>query len=80
MASCSKRAIGTGGSSKQPNALWSGGTRKTQHWVGSAKHDASVMGGVEANGEGRGNSRREAAVEESRKEMADRVAKYKADQ
>ena len=37
------------------------------------------MGGVQGNGEGRRKNRRETAVDESRKEMADRVARYQAD-
>ena len=37
------------------------------------KRHASVMGGVEGNGKERGKSRRETAVDESRKEMADKV-------
>ena len=43
----------------------------------SRKRHASIMGGVQGNGEG--NSRREDAVDESRKEMADRVARFEAD-
>ena len=39
----------------------------------SRKRHASVMGGVEGNGKERGKSRRETAVDESRKEMADKV-------
>jgi hypothetical protein len=40
---------------------------------------ASVSGGARGNRKGGGNSRRETAVDESRKEMADRVARYQAD-
>ena len=41
----------------------------------SRTRQASVTGGVQGNGEGRGNSRRETAVDERRKEMEDRVAR-----
>ena len=44
----------------------------------SRKRHASVMVGVPANREGRGKTRGEAAVDESRREMADRVARYQA--
>ena len=42
----------------------------------SRKRHASVMGGVQGNGEIRGKNRRETATDERRKEMADRVARY----
>ena len=42
----------------------------------SRKRHASVMVGVPANREGRGKTRGEAAVDESRREIADRVAGY----
>ena len=45
----------------------------------SRTRHASVTGGAEGNRKGGGNSRRETAVDESRKEMADRVARYQAD-
>ena len=46
----------------------------------SRKRHASIMGGVHGNEEGRGISRRETAVDESRK-MADKVlvVRYQAD-
>ena len=47
----------------------------------SRKRRASVTGGVQGNGEGRGNSRRETAVfdESGKKETADRVARNQGD-
>ena len=41
----------------------------------SRKRPASIMGGVQGNGEERGNFRRETAVDESRKDMARRGSK-----
>lgn len=40
---------------------------------------AFVVGGAQGNVKGRGNSREETAVDESRKETVDRVARYQAD-
>ena len=37
-----------------------------------------LMGGVQGNREGRGKRRREIAVDDNRKEMADRVGRYQA--
>ena len=37
------------------------------------------MGGAQWNGKGGGNGRKETAVDESRKETTDRVAKYQTD-
>ena len=46
----------------------------------SRNRDASATGGPQGNRKrGWGNSRRETAVDESRKEMADRVARYQVD-
>ena len=46
----------------------------------SRNRHASATGGAQGNMKGGGgNSRRETAVDESRKEMADRVARYQAD-
>ena len=45
----------------------------------SRHRNASATGGPHGNRKGRGDSRRETAVDESRKEMADRVARYQAD-
>ena len=46
----------------------------------SRKRRASVTGGVQGNGEGRDNSRRETAVvDESGKETADRGARNQGD-
>ena len=45
----------------------------------SRKRRASVTGGVQGDGEGRGNSRRETAVDESGKVRADRVARNQGD-
>ena len=45
----------------------------------SRKRHAPVEGGAQANGEGGGNSRRETAVGESKKETADRVVIHQAD-
>ena len=42
----------------------------------SRQRQASIMGGVQGNGERRRNSRRETAVDESRKEAEGRVARY----
>lgn len=42
----------------------------------SKQHHASVVGGAQGNGKGGGNSRKGSAVDESRKETADRVARY----
>ena len=42
-------------------------------------HRRSVTGGIQGNGEGGGSGRREPAVDGSRKETADRVAKYQTD-
>ena len=57
--------------------------------VGRVSHDdeaklnrvrrRSVTGGIQGNGEGKGSGRRETAVDESRKETTDRVAKYQTD-
>ena len=44
------------------------------------RHGIRYAGGAKGNRRGGGNIRRETAVEESRKEMADRVARYEADQ
>ena len=41
---------------------------------------ASAAGGARGKRKGGGNSHRETAVDESRKEMAGRVARYQADQ
>ena len=43
----------------------------------SRKRHASAVGGAQGDGKGGGNSRKE--VDESRKETADRVARYHAD-
>ena len=44
------------------------------------KRHASALGGAQGNGNGEGgNSSQETAVDESRKETADRVARYNAD-
>ena len=45
----------------------------------SRQRHASVPGGAQGNGKGGGNSRKETAVEESRRETADRIARYQAD-
>lgn len=45
----------------------------------SRQRHASVAGGAQGNGKGGGNSRKETAVEESRRETADRIARYQAD-
>ena len=46
----------------------------------SRNRHASATGGPQGNRKGGwGKSRREIAVDESRKEMADRVARYQAD-
>ena len=45
----------------------------------SRKRHASVTGGVQVNGEGGGNSRRETVVDESRKETADRLTRYQVE-
>ena len=45
----------------------------------SRKRHASSVGGAQGNGKGWGNSRKETAVDERRKETADRVARYHAD-
>ena len=71
-----RRASGIAGSSKQQNASWTSGmgTRRLL----SRKRRASHKGGQSAPkgiGMGGGNSRRESAVDESRKEMANRVAR-----
>ena len=39
----------------------------------------SATGGPQGNRKGQGNSRRETGVDDIRKEMTDRVAKYQAD-
>ena len=43
------------------------------------KRHASAVGGAQGNGKGGGYSRKETAVDESRKETVDRVARYQAD-
>ena len=43
------------------------------------RHGIRYAGGAQGNRKGGGNIRRETAVDESRKEMADRVARYQAD-
>ena len=45
----------------------------------SRNRHASATGGPQGNRKVGGNSRRETAVDESRKEMADRVLRYQAD-
>ena len=45
----------------------------------SRKRQASVWGGVKGKGEGRGKSRRKTVVDESRREMADKVVRYQSD-
>ena len=45
----------------------------------SRKHQASIMGGVQGNGEGRGNRVVGKPIDERRKEIADRVARCQAD-
>ena len=45
----------------------------------SRKRHPSVTGGVKGNGKGRGNSRRETAVDERGKGIADMVARHQAD-
>ena len=45
----------------------------------SRNRHASATGCAQGNRKGGGNSRRETAVDESGKEMADRVARYQAD-
>ena len=45
----------------------------------SRKRHASAVDGAQGNGKG-GSSRKERAVDDSRKETADRVARYHADQ
>ena len=45
----------------------------------SKQRQASIMNGVQGNGQGRWKSRRETAVDESGKGMADRVARHQAD-
>ena len=42
-------------------------------------HHTSAVGRPQGNGKGSGNSRKETAVDNSRKETADRVARYHAD-
>ena len=43
------------------------------------KRHASAVGGTQGNGKGGGNSRKRTAVDERRKETADRVGRYQAD-
>ena len=44
-----------------------------------SRRQARIAGGVQGNGEWRGDSsRRETAVDEGRNEIADRVARYQA--
>ena len=43
------------------------------------KRHASAVGGAQGNGKGGGNSRKETAVNKSRKQTADRVARFHAD-
>ena len=45
----------------------------------SRKRHASTVGGAQGNGKGGGYSPKETAVDESRKETADRVARYQAE-
>ena len=45
----------------------------------SRKRHASAVGSAQGNGKGGGYSRKETAVDESRKETVDRVARYQAD-
>ena len=45
----------------------------------SGKRHASAVSGAQGNGRGGGYSRKETAVDESRKETADRIARYQAD-
>ena len=45
----------------------------------SRNRHASDTGGAQGNRRGGGNSRMENAVDESRREMTDRVARYQAD-
>ena len=45
----------------------------------SRKRHASTVGGAQGNGKGGSYSPKETAVDESRKETADRVARYQAE-
>ena len=45
----------------------------------SRKRHASAAGGAQGSGKGGGNIRKETAVDESRKEAADRAARYQAE-
>ena len=58
----------------------------TRNWheieatLGWNRHASTAYGWSPREKEGGGNSRRETAVGESRKEMTDRVARYQADE
>lgn len=83
-----RTASGTGGSLKQPKGYSTSGTRTRQSCVGSATNPLWVvlkgMGGGEATGKAEGKpsqgmgGKRATAVDESRKETADRAARYQA--
>ena len=45
----------------------------------SRKRHASAAGGAQGSGKGGGNIRKETAVDESRKEAADRAARYQVE-
>ena len=75
MANGRRRASGIGVSSKQQNGSCMVRWHENEATL-SRKLLASVTGGVQGNGEGRGKCRRETKVDESRKEMADSEARY----
>ena len=53
---------------------------KIEATVSRNRHASTTMGDPQGKRKGGGNSHRETAVDESRKEMAGRVARYQADQ